>query len=479
MSLTRRSFAGAAATAALQPLSSQQERWNVIFMLTDDHGEWALGPWGCSEIHTPNIARLAKEGIRFTQAFASTPVCSPSRMTYMTGKLPSQHGVHDFLMQEDTRATRQFLVGHNPMSQVLASNGYATGVSGKWHMGDDVHPQAGFQFWRCSPGGGGRYKDPDFSIDGKPIVVPGYKTALTADYALEFIEANRSRPFFLYVPFNAPHTPFDYQPEADRAHYNGSSFSCFPEGPRHPQRRDSFEKMHANRETKTSYSALVTGVDVAVGRILRKLEDLKIREKTIVILSADQGWNAGHHGFWGKGNGTIPFNLYEESIRVPLIWSQPGHIPADRLMDPLVSSYDLYPTLLDYLGVKTEPDRQRPGTSYAPFLRGQSPAWRSELFFEYCNTRGVRSRTWKYIERGDNWPSELYDMASDPRETVNRIGDKTGKDALATLRPKLRSFFDSLGSPPIDEWRKTARAAIPLDAKYYDDWWKRTAPARP
>ena len=119
--LTRRQFVTAAGAAALQPLTAQGERLNVIFMLSDDHGEWALGPWGCAEIHTPNFARLAGEGVRFTHAYASTPVCSPSRMTYMTGKLPSQHGVHDFLLPADTQSTQQFLRGHTALPQVFAA----------------------------------------------------------------------------------------------------------------------------------------------------------------------------------------------------------------------------------------------------------------------------------------------------------------------------------------------------------------------
>jgi arylsulfatase A-like enzyme len=341
-------------------------------------------------------------------------------------------------------------------------------------MGNDVQPQAGFQYWRASPdGGGGSYKDPSFSIDGKRTKLQGYKTALTADFAIQFIEANRARPFFLYIPFHAPHTPFDYQPEADRAHYKDSKFSCFPEGLRHAQRRANFERHFDNRESKTSYSALVTGMDDALGRILRKLDELKLREKTVVVFTADQGWNGGHHGFWGKGNGTIPFNMYEQSTRVPLIWSHPGRIARGALNESLVSSYDFFPTVLDYAGLETPPDKSRPGSSYAAELRGQPGAPREELYFEYCNTRSLRTKNWKYIQRGEGWPHELYDLAADPGEQVNRVGDALVRAQAQQMRERLNTFFEKLGSPPIDNWRSATKQAIPLDSGYYGTWWKR------
>ena len=347
------------------------------------------------------------------------------------------------------------------------------GVCGKWHMGDDRHPQAGFTYWRTTTGGGGPFKDPSFWIDGQLRKIEGYKTNITTDFALEFIEQNRNRPFFLFIPFHAPHTPFDYQPEEHRKLYAGSKFPCFPEGPRHPQRRWGFEKMHGNPETKTSYSALVTGVDENVGRIVKKLESLGIRENTVIIFSADQGWNAGHHGAWGKGNATIPFNMYEESIRVPLIWNHPGKISAGQVLDPLVSTYDFFPTILDYAGVTAPPDSRRVGRSYAGFLRGERPAWRDELYFEYCYVRAVRTHALKYIERADDWPSEMFDMEADPLESVNLIGDRHHTKQLAELRGRLRRFFEKTGAPPLAQWRKTTRQAIPVDSGYYDGWENR------
>ena len=470
------------AGAALPFLGSAQpaKKMNVVFFLTDDHGAWAMGPHGCSEMHTPNLARLAEGGMRFDQAFACTPVCSPSRMTYLTGKLPSAHGVCDALIARDLVGPerKRFLDGQTPFTEVLAKNGYAVGLSGKWHMGDDENTHAGFSYWATIPGGGGTFRDPEFVKNGERVKTKGFKTDRVGDFAIEFIDSNKDRPFFLYVPFFAPHMPFDYQPQELRDLYKDSKFSCFPEPPRHPQRRWGFEKHHGNRESKLSYSALVSGVDHNVGRIVKRLEELGLRENTLLVFSADQGWNAGHHGVWGKGNATIPFNMYEESIRVPLIWNHPGRIPAGKVNPAMVSSYDFYPTILDYLGLNAPADRQRVGRSYTGLLRGGNPQWRKELFFEFCYVRSVRTETMKYVERADNWPSELYDLEADPGESVNLIGDPAYGKRAAELKQRTDGFFRSAGSVPLTEWRSATKQTILIDSGYYDGWSRRQGPAK-
>ena len=467
--MTRRSFLSLVPAAA----AARQRPLNVVFFMTDDQGAWSLGSYGCGEMHTPNLDRLAAEGMRFTRAFACTPVCSPSRATYYTGTLPSHHGVQDFLLPDDSfgpRSTR-FLQGKRTFADVLKANGYRCGLVGKWHLGHDEQAQAGFDYWRTAPRGGGAYKDTEFFVNGKSVKNTGYKTDFVGDGALDFIEKNKSRPFCLVVPFFAPHSPYDYQLEKYRRHYADSAFSCYPRpASLHPQRRGRFESHHGNRESYTSYSALVTGVDANVGRVLDKLDELGIRENTVVVFSADQGFNCGHHGVWGKGNATIPFNMFEESIRVPLIWNHPGRIAAGREVSAMVSSYDFFPTLLDYLGMETEADPQRIGRSYAPFLRGESPAWRNELYFEYGYARAVRTENLKYIERGDGWHNELFDLEEDPGETINRAGKPEYRGRRLALQKRLRGFFERSGAPPIDDWRSTTRQIIPNDVGYYR--WK-------
>jgi arylsulfatase A-like enzyme len=163
--------------------------------------------------------------------------------------------------------------------------------------------------------------------------------------------------------------------------------------------------------------------------------------------------------------------MYEESIRVPLIWNHPGRIQGGKKIEAMVSTYDFFPTLLEYLGVPAPaPDRQRVGRSYASLLRGETPAWRNELYFEYCYVRAVRNETLKYIERAEEWPNELFDMEANPAEDVNIIGSPASRDRLAAIRTRLRRFFDTSGAPPIARWHDSVRNVLTLDTGYYDRW---------
>jgi len=430
--------------------------------MTDDHGAWTLGCYGCPDMHTPNVDALANGGARFTRAFACTPVCSPSRMSYMTGKIPSQHGVQDWLIPEDSFGpkSRRWLEGHTTYAQVLAKNGYTTGMAGKWHMGHDDEAQEGFTYWCSVPGGGGTYKDPEFVKNGQRIKTHGYKTDYVGDSAIEFLDRSHQDPFYLLVPFYAPHTPYDYQPEEYRKPYNDSTFPCFPRVLMHPWQNADLARFHNNRDAMHAYSALITGMDANVGRIVRRLDELKVRDNTLIVFTADQGWCAGQHGVWGKGNGTWPFNMYEESLRVPLIWNHRGRIREGLTLNPLVSSYDYFPTILEYLGVSVPNDPARLGRSYAPFLAGKSPRWRNRLFHEYEYVRGVRSETLKYIERTKEFPSELYDLEADPGETNNRINDPAYRQQLAALRKDLHDFYQKAGAPNIEEWQSTTKQKL-------------------
>jgi choline-sulfatase len=460
MSLSRRSFlTAAAASATLRSAQSGAKRPNIVFFMTDDHGAWATGAYGCASIHTPNIDKLAATGARFTNAFACTPVCSPSRMTYMTGVMPSDHQVQDWLVPADSFGpeSRRWLEGFRTWSEVLASNGYKLGMCGKWHMGHDNEAQAGFSYWATVPGGGGPYKDAEFVHNGSaPRKIEGFKTDIQTDFALDFLDKNHSEPFALFVPFYAPHTPFNYQPEEDRKPHETSEFPCFPDTPKHPWQNPGLGQMHGTLNAKLAYSSLVTGMDRNVGRVIERLEKLGVRDNTIVIFSADQGWNSGHHGVWGKGNGTMPFNMYEGSLRVPLIWNHPRKIRAGQTIDAMVSTYDFYPSLLEYVGVKPPADKRRVGRSYSPWLRGQKPQWRDRLYFEYAYVRAVRTRNMKYVERTDGHPSELFDIEADPTERRNLMNEASYAKQLASLKSDLARFFANAGAPPIEQWRKTA-----------------------
>jgi choline-sulfatase len=451
--ITRRLFL--ASLAAAPP-----RRPNVVVFMTDDHGAWATGTYGCGEMVTPNVDALAKAGVRFTRAFACTPVCSPSRVTYITGRIPSTHGVQDWLRPEDSfgPTAKRWLDGHLTYTELLAKAGYQCGMVGKWHMGEDERAQRGFSYWATVPGGGGTFKNAEFVKNGETKVMPGFKEDAIGDFALEFLEQQKGdQPFYLHVPFYAPHTPYDFQPEGDRKPYENSTFGCFPDEPEHPSRNYGQRNLQKNQAAKKGYSALITGMDRNVGRILRRLEERGWRENTLVVFTADQGWNAGHHGVWGKGNGTWPFNMYEESIRVPMIWSHPARLRAGQVTTEMVSSYDFFPTILDYVGVAAPVDRRRPGRSYVPLLEGKRVAWRDRLFFEYSNVRGVRTGRYKLVLRTKEWPSELYDLEKDPDERVNRFADVALSAVQKALTTELEGFFKGQGAPPLEQWRGTTK----------------------
>jgi choline-sulfatase len=475
--MNRRTFVTGAASTLILRSQPAKKPVNVVVFLTDDHGAWAVNYAGCKDLHTPNLNRLAAGGAQFTNAFAATPVCSPSRATYLTGRLPSHHGIQDFLlfgfrpgMANDCvgPTAKRFLAGQPTFSETLANAGYKVGLSGKWHMGDDDKMQAGFSYWATVPGGGGTFRDATFVKNGERVKTTGMKTDKVGDFAIEFLNSTAGHPFCLFVPFYAPHTPYDYQASDYRKPYENSSFSCFPRLPNHRWRMRSLEgsvagnlKDDGNEESMRSYSALVTALDHNTGRIVDHLEKMGVRDDTLIVFTADQGHNCGHHGLWGKGNATIPFNMYEESIRVPLIWNHRGRVRQGQQFSQMVSSYDFMPTLLDYVGVRAPEDRHRAGDSYAGLLRGESQADRGELYFEYAYVRAIRTRRWKYIERAEGWPSELFDLQKDPGEERNILDTAAGKKVAAELRPKLQAFFERKGAPPLDQWRTTTKQVLP------------------
>lgn len=474
--MQRKHFLASAAGALLPTGAQSRKPLNVVFFLTDDHGAWALNYTGCREMHTPNLNRLAESGARFTNAFAATPVCSPSRATYMTGRLPSRHGIQDFINCRPAHSevndctgpqARHYLDGQPTLSGTLAAAGYKAGLAGKWHMGGDNVMQAGFSYWATIPGGGGTYRNPAFVKNGKTVNTEGMKTDRVGDFALEFLDQTAGQPFFLYMPFFAPHNPYDFQAEEYRKLYKDSKFSCFPRLPDHRWLRRTVDgrpaapvKDHNNEASMLAYSALVSAVDHNVGRVVQHLEKLGVLDNTLIVFTADQGHNCGHHGVWGKGNGTVPFNVFEESIRVPMIWNHRGAIKPGQVFPQFVSSYDFMPSLLDYAGLKAPADPYRAGRSYANLLRHKRYEERAELYFEYSYMRAVRTKRWKYIRRAGDWPSELFDLEKDPGEERSILDTSEGREVAAQLGKKLDAFFAARGAPPIEDWRTTTKQVL-------------------
>ena len=320
------------------------KRPNIVFLLSDDQGWWSLGCTGNQEIHTPNIDRLAREGMRFDDFFCASPVCSPARASLLTGCIPSQHGIHDWLRDDDDRqAAIEYLAGQYSYTKALAAAGYDCALSGKWHMGASEKPQQGFGHWFCHKSGGGPYYGAPMYRDGKLYREERYVTDAITEDALSYLDsrAGQENPFFLYVGYTAPHAPWLHNhPKAYTDLYEDCPFNSVPHLPRHPDSIYLTDEVAKDvRGNLIGYYAAVTAMDAGIGRILEKLDSLGMTEDTLVVFTSDNGFSCGHHGFWGKGNATFPLNMYEESVKVPFIARHPGRIPAGTVCDALGAIY--------------------------------------------------------------------------------------------------------------------------------------------
>lgn len=431
-----------------------QSQPNVIFILTDDQGPWAAGCYGNPEIRTPNIDRLAREGLRFENFFCSSPVCSPARASLMTGRIPSAHGVHDWIRDRNMPPEpAQYVEGQTCYTDVLARHGYTCGLSGKWHLGESMEPQHGFDYWFCMPQGGSRYQNAEMIWEGEVREFPGYVTDRITDFGIEFIEESyEDGPFYLSLHYNAPHSPWSGHPEELTESYEDCPFKSCPQEAMHPWARPMNRNRLGNRENLKGYFAAVTGADIGVGRVLDKLERLGIREETLVVFTSDNGFSCGHHGFWGKGNGTFPQNMYENSIKVPFIVSHPGSFPDGRMTGAMMSQYDFMPTLLDYLGLPAVEEERLPGTSYAPVWAGETDEVREEVvvYDEYGPVRMIRTRQWKYVHRYPHGPHELYDLENDPAEQTNLVDRESQAERVDRMRRRLRDWFARYVDPSLD-----------------------------
>ncbi len=430
-------------------------RPNLLVFLTDDHGHWAAGCAGNPEIRTPSLDHLASTGVRMANAFTPCPVCSPARASFFTGRLPSQHGIHDWLRWDQEGQTHPGIDGQPNIGQLLQAAGYHTGLVGKWHCARDARPRPGFDRWfsyemNQYPHFGAQR----FSDQGRPVAASGYQAPLLTDRAIEFLRSRPGdRPFLLVVGYVCTHTPLRDQPERLAASYRGCAFAAVPREEPAPCHGTAWMRWPSDpavaREQMAQYYAAVSFVDEQVGRVLDELDGQGARGDTLVVYTADHGHMNGHHGLVSKGNATIPQNFLEESIRVPSLFSWPGTIAPARVLEPMVDHCDLFRTLLDAGGAEPPPEAaaeiHSPGRSFLPLLRGEAPAWRDAQFCEYGNARMIRTAELKLIRRypGPNghFGDELYDLRADPRETANRIDEPAFAAAVAALGARLDAHF--------------------------------------
>ncbi|MEZ4618862.1 MAG: sulfatase-like hydrolase/transferase [Caldilineaceae bacterium] len=449
-----------------------QTQPNLLLILTDDQGYWAMGCAGNAELRTPNLDRLAATGLRFENFFCASPVCSPARASILTGRIPSQHGVQDFLragnsdLLGDGDRGIEYLAGQTAYTDLLARAGYRCGLSGKWHLGYAEKPQKSFAYWDVHATGSGPYYRAPMIRDGQLYRPDGYVTDLITDNALGFLNAHQAtrthEPFCLNVHYTAPHAPWGrehHPPALYDDYFNNCAFASVPDEPMHPrhlQKEGAAGSLgftaEARRATLSGYFAAVTAMDQNVGRLLDWLEANNLREETLVIFTSDNGMNMGHHGIYGKGNGTFPPNMFDTSVKVPTMLSQPGSVAAGEVIRSLHSHYDLMPTLLDYVGVANPEAAALPGHSFAGILRGEAidQAVAVVVYDEYGPTRMIRTPTWKYIHRYPYGPHELYDLTNDPDERQNLIDEAAHQTEHKRLLAELEAWFVRYVDPARD-----------------------------
>ena len=339
--------------------------------------------------------------------------------------------------------------------------GRVCGISGKWHLGDSCQPQKGFAFWEVHSKGGGSYYNAPMVKNGKVYKDPRYVTDLITDNALTFLESakNDADPFYLSVHYTAPHSPWgrkNHPKQLYDDYHDNCAFDSVPHGLKAPEWAEFVSIPVKDEETRRShlsgYYTAITVMDRNLGRILDWLEANGLRDNTLVCFLSDNGMNMGHHGIFGKGNGTFPQNMFEESVRIPCLMSRPGHVPQERVCAQMLSEYDIMPTLLDYVGLDIPRAEQLPGRSFAPLLQGERQLGHEVIVVcsEYGPVRMVRTEDWKYIHRYPYGPNELYDLKNDPGETQNRAEDPGLHRTLCELRSELEKWFLRYANPELD-----------------------------
>ncbi len=435
----------------------RKKKPNIVCIMSDDQGIWSLGCYGNKEIQTPNLDRLAETGVKFNEFFCTSPVCSPARASILTGKIPSQHGVHDWIAGGNVEHPIEYLEEHVAYTEILAENDYVCGLSGKWHLGDSLKPQKGFSHWYVHQAGGGPYYDAPMVRDGTCMNEPSYLTEAITNDALQFLDdqTRNERPFYLGIHYTAPHDPWlNSHPEEFVQLYDDCAFETCPQNELQKWFSSTMNIGDDWREHAKGYYAAITAMDQQIGRVLDALEEKGVREDTVIIFMSDNGFSCGQHGFWGKGNGTFPLNMYDYSVKVPLIISQPGRITEGRSCDALLSGYDFMPTLLDYVGLDTyKHGTDLPGKSFAPLLAEESHVSENNavvIYDEYGPVRMIRTKEWKYIHRYPYGPHELYHLTNDPLERINLIESPHHKAVWKELKYQLSNWFHEYVDTKVD-----------------------------
>ncbi|HZT31057.1 MAG TPA: sulfatase-like hydrolase/transferase [Bryobacteraceae bacterium] len=455
MSLARRKFLwGSLCGAALAAKKRPPERPpNVLLIQADDLGAWMTGCYGNREIRTPNIDLLANLGVRFEFAFTCAPASSASRATLFTGRVPQQTGVLDFLTPKPIENPPQgqaappaSFASEIMLPDILTGRGYTCGYIGKWRLGNGAQPQHHFGFWYTAPGGEGPYQNPSMSWNGQMVQEKGYLPDLLTAKACQFLDRQSAgTPFFLTVSYPNPHTPYEGHPQKYYDLYAKTSFDSIGWQPAAPNALRDKEMLKDIVGNLRKCAAAVTALDDQIPALLARLNQRGLSGNTLILFCGNTGQLLGRHGLWGRAAGSYPFNLYEEVVRVPLIWVWSGRIPPQTVRTELVASYDLLPSLCEAVGATPPEDRNLTGRSYLPLALGQplpkKQPWRNLVFGHYRNTEMARDEGYKLILRDEGrGPNALYALATDPLESVNCYDDPRFVEARDELARELAAW---------------------------------------
>ena len=444
-------FAGDARATSRAPVPDSAIPPNIVFILVDDLGWTDLGCTGSDLYETPHIDRLAAQGVRFTNAYSACTVCSPTRAAILTGKYPARLHITDWIHGHVRPNAKlkvpdwtHYLPHDEPtLAAALHKRGYVSASIGKWHLGDGEEHYPTRHGFDVNRGGYGAGQPPSyFSPHRIPTLDDGpegeYLTDRLSDEACRFIEANRNRPFFLYLPHYGVHTPLQAKNELVEPYAQK-----IKPGMKH---------------TNATYAAMIHSLDEGVGRVLAKLEDLGIAERTVVFFTSDNG------GLIGEPKRSITSNVplragkgsaYEGGVRVPLIVRAPGRPRPGSVCHEPVISVDYYPTVLELTGPQRATQESRPadGRSIVRLLENPSANLdREAIYWHYPHYHpggatpygAVRAGDWKLIEFYEDMHVELYNLASDISEIADMAAAKS--DQAAELRAKLHAWRASVGA---------------------------------
>jgi arylsulfatase A len=442
---------GAVAMAAMMLVSGfcckAAQPPNIVFILLDDFGWRDLHCYGSDFYQSPNIDKLAERGMKFTQAYAACPVCSPTRASILTGKYPARVKVTDWLpgradrpdqMLKRPKFFQQLPLEEVTVAEMLKTRGYTCGAFGKWHLGGRgfMPEQQGFDYYFAGNQRGG---DPDSKDAGKG------EYGLTSA-AVDFVEKNKSKPFFVYLAYYSVHIPLAAR------HELVDKYKALPPG---------------EHQTNSLYAAMIESMDTCVGRMIDKLHALKLDKNTVVVFFSDNGGLAVHEGQHTPATSNFPLRegkgyLHEGGIREPLIVVWPGVVKPGSVCETPVCSVDFFPTFKQIANVPGESDPNVDGTSILPLLNQTGAVRRDALYWHYphySNQGGkpggaIRAGDLKLIENYEDGSFELYNLNDDLSET-NNLAEKMPAKALE-LEGKL------------DQWRRSVQAQMMEPNPDYD-----------